>query len=97
MPVGIVPYNISHVFIYLQIPELTEEQLAELEEKMTEEHFSFIMDLMDDIRMSASYTTVSLYNNTLDNTNRGAKVWVRTGGQLSSLIESHSFQNRKRD
>ena len=49
--------SVLYIFIiYLQIPELTEEQLAELEEKMTEEHFSFIMDLMDDIRMSASST-----------------------------------------
>ena len=77
--------GIHRVYFYLQIPELTDEQLAELEDKMTEEHFSFIMDLMDDIGMSASSTTVSLYNNTLvsGNTNRGAKVWVRTGGPLS--------------
>ena len=75
--------GIHSVFNFLQIPELTDEQLAELEEKMTEEHFSFIMDLMDDIRMSASSTTVSLYNNTCEWLhNRGVRVWVRTGGPL---------------
>lgn len=42
-----------------QLPELSVEQLAELEEQMTEEHFNFLLNMMDDIKYAS---TVSYFH-----------------------------------
>lgn len=42
------------VFIVYQVPELTQEQLAELEELMSEEHFNFVTNMIENMRMTVS-------------------------------------------
>jgi len=38
----------------VNLPELSVEQLAELEEQMTEEHFNFLLNMMDDIKYAST-------------------------------------------